>query len=367
MARRNKAPAAEAKHVDPDTLADAMAKAVADGDIVNLRMLFAPFSPARSSSAESFDTDKYAYLLPDTPEERKTRQFEKARSLVRGRNVWDHIHGELDAKRPARLPSELVMMLGDNAVAQGKYSAAAQAYEMLRIRSRMQEAFFDEGDRALDGGDVKRGVSAYVIGTGLDYDFAAFPEPLPQVPDYQTRALMLHAVYPERWEDCVGLQDTGRFVQTALGFLLMNPATAARFEDRSLEMRTAFVTQLARRLDPEWDNCLEHFREAVKLADDFRKQMERQAGGRETQADDHTLAEEIEEQQAGDPELIPAALLGRAIEGGTWWQYMKELAYAHPAAVLFVSRQQLGDTEIVVPRYRRDCPLAQALGLPSAG
>ena len=60
---------------------------------------------------------------------------------------------------------------------------------------------------------------------------------------------------------------------------------------------------------------------------------------------DSALALEIREQQSKDPRLISAHLLGRKIENGEWWQYMKELAYEHPAAILFVARQVVGSRD----------------------
>ena len=47
-----------------------------------------------------------------------------------------------------------------------------------------------------------------------------------------------------------------------------------------------------------------------------------------------------------------------------WWQYLKDMAYAHPASALFVARQAVShDTEIIMPRYRADSQLARRLGL----
>src|SRR5690606_12280615 len=125
---------------------------------------------------------------------------------VRDDETWRHVQTELEANRPAQLPSDLLLMLADNAVRQGKYTSAAQAYELLRIRSRMQDEFYAAADRALDENDVARAVRGYRAATGLAYDYAAFPEPLPEVPDYQTRALLLHGEYPTRPDDCVALK-----------------------------------------------------------------------------------------------------------------------------------------------------------------
>ena len=46
-----------------------------------------------------------------------------------------------------------------------------------------------------------------VIALGLQYDYAAFPEPLPAVPDYQERAPALHSVYPASTEQTLSLQE----------------------------------------------------------------------------------------------------------------------------------------------------------------
>ena len=60
---------------------------------------------------------------------------------------------------------------------------------------------------------------------------------------------------------------------------------------------------------------------------------------------------------------MPVALRGRVIDDGEWWQYLKELAFLHPAGILFVSRQFIGEREIIVPLYREGCPVVHALGL----
>src|SRR5690606_15338578 len=89
--------------------------------------------------------------------------------------------------------------------------------------------------------------------------------------------------------------------------------------------------------------------------------LEKQANQREQTG----LAEEIKaQQQEEDPAEIPRILLGRDIPGGEWWQYITELAYAHPAAVLFVVRQFVSkDLEIIMPRYVNQSPVINTLGL----
>lgn len=349
-----------AKAVDFDEVSDALAKAVREGDIVNFRLVFSPFSPARPVSTESFDMPKYAYLLADG-ESDSGQQFEAARALVTHPQLAADIRRELDARRPPQLPWQLVMELGDNAVRLGKFSSAAQAYELLRIRARMQREFFDQADAALDAGDVRKGVAGYIVGTGLAYDYAAFPEPLPIIPDFQTRALVLHAEYPAKPEDCIGFRDPKALLQTALSYLLLDPEAAARLDDRPMDTKLAFLTVLVGLQDPDWETFLERFREAEaaaqQLLERFREMVSASA-----------LAEEINAFMGSadvlnDVTRIPALLLGYEIEDGEWWQYLKELVHKHPAAALLVSRQAFGDFEILVPRYAPDSPIAQALGL----
>jgi hypothetical protein len=357
MARRN---ASEQKSVNPDLAAAAIAKCICDGDIVNLRLLFGPFSPARANSTEHFETDKYAYLLPDDTL-RAQPAFTDWVRRVREPGMWAYITGELEANRPARLPHELVMALADNAVRAEKYTSAAQAYEMLRVRGRMQEVFLAAADRALDAGDIPRAVRGYLVATGLDYDYAAFPEPQPAIPDFQTRALMLHGEYPLRAEDCFALQETDAFVSAALAYLLLSPGAAARLDSRPVETRARFLAELVRRRDPQWDAFAERYRAACDKMRAFADRIARSA--EESRAAGDALQRDIEEQLGDDPRSLPTLLLGRDLGGAEWWQYLKELAFSHPAGVLFVARQMVGDVEILVPRYRADSPLPGVLGL----
>ncbi|MBX7256290.1 MAG: hypothetical protein K1Y02_07995 [Candidatus Hydrogenedentes bacterium] len=347
------------KVVDYEKLAKALAKAVYDGDIVNFRLLFLPFSPAREESSERFESEKYAYLLPDADTE-GTRAFRDVLALVKQDKIWSHILSELKANRPAQMPWELILALGDNAVRTGKYTSAAQCYEMLRVRPKLQEEFFVQADESLEAGKIDKAVSGYVVATGLEYNYAAFPEPLPMVLNFQTHALMLHGVYPEKPEDCVALQEPESFVRTALTYLLGDSRAAARLEGRPLNTRLAFLEQLVRYRDPNWPDFVHRYREACKKMTEFDKRISqaKSEAGRGA-----SLADEIAELLGDDPSTIPAMLLGRSIPSGEWWQYIKELAFVHPPSVLFVSRQLIGPKEIVVPRYRGDSPVPRTLGL----
>jgi len=344
------------KVVNPELTARALAKSVAEGDIVNLRLLFASFSPARADSTEAFEDNKYSYLLPGAEE--SSTAFTAALQAVKQASTWAHVQRELAAHRPPQLPAELVLLLGDNAVRTGKWTSAAQAYELLRIRRKMQDEFFAQGAAALDAGDIPRAVRAFRTGVGLGFDYAAFPEPLPLVPQYQTRSLMLHGTYPQRPEDCVALLEPDLHVQVALDYLLYDSAATARLREVAPQTRLEFLRELVRQSDAGWDTFAANYAEACKrtLALGARRQ---QVGAQQAA----TLAEEIEEQQAADPWEITRALLGRSIEGGEWWQYLKELAYEHPASVLFISRQLVGDQEILMPRLRGGSPVPAALGL----
>jgi len=349
------------KPVDMDLGAEALAKAVCDGDIVNFNMLFAAFSPLRSSSTEILENEKYSYLLPDDAQ-RATESFSAALDAVRTAETWSHIQTELEAKRPVQLPSDLLLMLADNAVREEKYSVAAQAYELLRIRHKMLEEFLKQADAALDADDIPTGVSGYLIALGLSYDYAAFPEPLPGVLNYQSKALMLHGVYPTRPEDCVALQAEETHLNTALELLLVDEEISARLKTYPIEKRLKFLSELVSRLDPNWDSFRARFAEACLLTQSFGERLKRIA---EPHAE--TLEEEIEEQQGADPREIMKTLLGREIENGEWWQYLKQLGYEHPAAVLFIARQLVGETEILMPRMLSGSSVPSALGLAGEG
>ncbi len=343
-----------------DLTASALAKAVADGDLVNFTAIFMPASPAHEDSTENFNTDKYAYMLPDSEQEQQS-QYKDALDLVRKPEIWTLIQQELDANRPAQLPYELVMLLADNALRLEKFTCASQAYEILRIRERMQQEFLAHGDKALDNRDMATAVRAYRTAIGLAYDYAAFPSPLPEVADYQARALVLHGDYPEKIEDCVGMKDTESFVQVALNFLLVDASIAARLAERSIELKLDFLKELVLHLDPNWDAFSQRFREAQETANELHEKIKSYLAESSTVA--LSLAEEIEGMLVGDPRRIAHQLLGREIQDGEWWQYLKELTYKHPAAALFVARQELGKSEVIVPRCRPDLELAVMLGL----
>ncbi len=350
-----------------------LAFAVAEGDIVNFRFLFFPYSPLRHDSTEDIETPKYAYLHPvdeDCP------RFREALARTSSVVMHDRVQKELDKKGPAQLPAELVLLLADNAVRLEKYTAASQAYELLRIRRRMMEEFFVQADKALDEGDLPRAVRGYRIATGLEYDYAAFPEPLPAVPNYQSQALMLHAEYPRQPEDSVALQLPDVHVKTAIAYLLLNAEAAARLEKRSLDTQLDFVAELIRQRDPNWPEFAKRYVEACAYLDDlgerWRQAKEPEATeegedgeGAATESKEITLADEIEQEQSEEQLAhVPELLLGRSIPEGEWWQYLKDLAYTHPASVLFIARQMVSkDIEILVPRYHTESPLVKRLGL----
>jgi len=358
MARKK---SGEKAPVDQETIDRCVAKTVAEGDIVNFRFLFFPYSPLRDDSSEDITTTKYAYLVPE-PDEEDGGAYREALRKARERDVQAHVRAQLEKDGPAQLHADLVLLLADNAVRLEKYAAAAQAYELLRIREKMRETILDEADAALDAGDITRAVRGYAVASGLTYNYASFPEPLPAVPDYQTKSLMLHAVYPRRPEDSVAIQTPEAHTATALNYLLRDNTLPTRLAERPLDTRIAFLAAFVRAMDPEWDTFAERYKEACGVVDslsDRLRQRDAAAG------DGESLATEIDQQQGDEVFLeIPALLLGRSIEKGEWWQYLKELAYLHPAAPLFVTRQFVTkQLEIIMPRYVKDSPVVHALGL----
>jgi hypothetical protein len=336
-----------------------LARTVAEGDIVNFRFLFISYSPLRADSSEDIEASKYTYLRPANTD---SAAYRAALALTQQGPIREHVRKQLNYKGPAQYPHELVLALGDNAVRLGKYTAAAQAYELLRIRRRMKDEFLTQGDAALDAGKTLPAVKAYTIATGLDYDYAAFPEPLPAAPNHQTRALMLHARYPQKPEEALALQPTDVHLKEALNYLLLDQESAARLLERPIEVQVEFITAWVRQQDPQWDAFAQRYREACGLVKTIGERLQRQANRAEGVS---AIEEAIQAQQeAHDPRAVPAKLLGRAIENGEWWQYLKDLAYQHPASILFVSRQFVSrDLEIIMPRLQLGNPLIQRLGL----
>jgi len=346
--------------VDSATVAQCVAKAVAEGDLVNLRFLFIDYSPLRDGSSENIAWDKYAYLRP-TGEQESGPHYQRALEIVQRPEVREQVRKQLEKPPPPQLHADLVLELADNAVRLGKNTVASQAYELLRIREGMQAEFFKGADLALDEQDYTRAARALVIATSLDYDYAAFPEPAPAVPNFQTRALVLHAVYPRRPEDSVSLQPPERHLETALKYLLLDDDAAPRLAERSQEEKLALAEALVKFRDPNWEAFVQRYRETVDLVREYGEALKQSA----EEGEPASLQDEIEQQQEErDPRRIPAHLLGREIEDGQWWQYLKELAYEHPPAVLFVTRQMVArDVEIIMPRYLKDSPLVTRLGL----
>lgn len=346
--------------VSQDTIDKCLAKAVSEGDMVNFRLLFLSFSPLREDSQEDITRPKYQYLLP---EDEHDKHYKAAMAEINTPLMHEIIKRELARKGPAQLPSELVMLLADNAVRLGKFSTAAQAYELLRIRNRMQEMFYEQGEAALEAGDIKRAVKAFRIAVGLEYDYAAFPEPLPAFPKWPTRALMLHAVYPARIEDFLCLQPLEIWLKVSLTFLLANAQAAARLEKRPQEQQVAFFVELVHQIDPDWKKFAERYKKAAELVREIGERLKRDA--EHIRKEGETLEEVIEDLTAEvDPQEVPATLVGRRIEPGEWWQYIKDLAYLHPAGILFVSRQLVSkDSEIIMPRHVAGNPVVKALGL----
>jgi len=345
------------RQADQETIDSCIASAIADGDVVNFRTLFLSYSPLRSYSSEDIHTSKYAYLRPESD---SSSAFKQALALVKRSDISAHIRAQLERKGPPQLPAEPLMMLADNAVRLGKYGAAAQAYELLRVRRRMREEYLRQADEALAAGHVSRAVYGYRTAAGLNYDYAAFPEALPQVPDYQSKALMLHAEYPHNPTDGIALRPPEEQVRTGLSYLLNDAEISGRLEAIDFELASAFLVELIHQSDSEWDAFVARFKEACALVQEHGARLERQKTNGAL-----NLAEEAADQLVtADPREISAKLLGREIPGGEWWQYLKELAYQHPAAALFVSRQAVSkDLEIIMPRFLQGSPIAERLGL----
>jgi len=341
-------------------LDECLAYAVAEGDIVNFRLLFMPASPFRKDSPEDASTPKYDYLFPETTD---TPRYREALSLIQQEDISRFIREQLDRKGPPKLPWQAVLALGDNAARLGKYTAAAQAYELLRVRRRIQDIVLDKADERLNRGEIAAAVRGYTIALGLQYDYAAFPEPLPAVPDYQERAPALHSVYPASTEQTLSLQEDAVLCKAALNYLLPYAEFSGRLEQAAPETRIQFTAALIRGLDHDWAAFAEVFRKAAQLTANYQPVFDKLNAFR---PDIIEVLAEPPLDPAILPELrtIPQMLSRASAANHEWWHYIKTMAYHHPGAALFVSRQRLSATEeIVVPRIRPDSALAKALEL----
>jgi hypothetical protein len=344
-----------------DALLDqSLAFAIEQGDIVNFRLLFMPSSPFRPDSPEDASDSKYNYLFPDSD---SGQRYPEALAWVHKPDIAAFVRAQLDRKGPPKLPWQLVKVLGDNAVRLGKYTAAAQAYELLRIRRRMQDIILDQADEHLREHDIAAAVNGYRIALGLQYDYGAFPEPLPAVPDYQERAPALHMTYPATQEQTLSLQSDEVLCKTALTYLLPFSEFASRFQQIPPEVILPFTVALVRILDVDWEAFATAFRQSLAITAQYEDLFVR------INAYSTEILEVLEEKLIDDSNLeelrkIPEILAGSSGEHWEWWQYLKHLAYHHPGAALFVSRQRLSaKEEIVVPRVRLDSELARSLGL----
>lgn len=351
-----------AKIVEQEVIDLAMAKAIADGDIVNFHFLFLPYSPLREDSTEDIYSIKYSYLLP-TDEEEQSPTFKSALDLVSREDIRQHINKQLHKKGPVQLPSELLLALADNAVRQEKFTSASQAYELLRIRRRMQELFFEQGEIELMQGDIPTAVRAYRIASSLEYDYGAFPEPLPAVPRYHEHALILHAEYKTRQNECIGNLPLEDFLKTAFHYLFLLPEHASKITNKPTEIQVKFLIELIQQIDPNWEQFVQHVQETIPLIQELYQELKLRMEGI---ASGHLREDEWDEGLDTEKFLtISELLLGRKLNNPEWWAYLKELAYEHPPSMLFIDRQLIGkEKEIIIPRYNLENPVVQQLNLP---
>lgn len=337
-----------------------LAHAVAEGDIVNFRFLFMPASPVRPDSMEDIDTPKYAYLFP---EDETAPRYQQALELVQRPELAHYMQEQLKKNGPPQLPWQLVLALADNAVHLGKFTAASQAYELLRIRRRMQEMLLDKADAAVQQQRIADGVQGYVIANRLDYDYAAFPEPLPAVPNYQERALRLHSVYQHGAKNVLAMQEDNAIVSAALNYLFANPELAQRIKQLPDEHNVEFVVRLIRSMDENWDSFAERYRQAAQVVARHRALIDK-INTYSPEALDLLFEQLLDTEQMADLKEVPALLLGDTETGREWWQVIKTLSYHHPAAALFVFRQRLSaKDEVIIPLCNQDSILARTLNL----
>ncbi len=353
--------AVQQKYIDPFVIQQCLACAVAEGDIVNFRFMFMPASPLRPDSCEDIDEPKYAYLLPL---DESCPRYQEALRLVQRSDISDYVSAQLSKKGPPQLPWELALALADNALLLGKYTAAAQAYELLRIRRRMQELIVEKADALLnEPGNIDAAAKAYLAASSLNYDYAAFPEPLPAVPNYQERALALHGVYPDAPEKSLAMQPAEILLKEAIKYLLLNADFSQRLDVLPVDVKARLVATFVRELDADWDAFVTAFREAQHIVQRHHQLLDR-INTYSPEALGLLYEQLLDSAQMEELRQIPTILLHVSCEQITWWQCLKDLSYHHPGAALFMARQRLSEKEeLLVPRCRTDSLLGRELGL----
>ncbi len=348
------------KQIDYALLDKCLAHAIAEGDYVNLRFLFLPASPFRADSPEDIAAPKYAYLLPEDEAEPRYRA---ALDKVRHPETARYLRAQLAKSGPPQLPWELILQLADNAVLLGKYTAASQAYELLRIRRRMQDAFREQGDAALKAGRVSDAVQGFVIASGLDYDYAAFPEPLPTVPNYQERALALHGQYPASPGAALALQPDAALIKTALNYLLLDSEGLRGFDAHEAEHLPELAAGLVRCFDTDWNGFADCFARAHEITSTHAALLDT-INSYAPDALGVLFESVLDEEQIAALKEAQSLLLNRDNSDLEWWQCLQSLCYRHPGAALFVRRQRLSAAdEILIPLCRDDSHFARCLGL----
>ena len=143
--------------------------------------------------------------------------------------------------------------------------------------------------------------------------------------------------------------------------MLNDSEAAARLKQRPIETSLALLEELFHQSAPAWEEFAGRYKEACALVLEFGERLRKTNADSETDA--ANVRDEVAEQMGSDPMAITQLLLGREIEDGEWWQYLKEIAYQHPAAILFIARQAIGDQEILVPRLRGGSSVASRVGI----
>ncbi|MGC8846486.1 MAG: hypothetical protein ACP5QY_11625, partial [Candidatus Hydrogenedens sp.] len=206
-------------------------------------------------------------------------------------------------------------------------------------------------------------VRAYRIASALEYDYSAFPEPLPAVPRYHDQALILHAEYKNKWSECIGNMPMESFLRVGFNYLFLLPEHAGKITTKPIEIQIPFLIELVRQIDTKWEEFIQNIKEVIPLMEELYQEIKIRIG---RIADGHLWEDEWDEGLNTEKYLeIPERLLGRTLNQKDWWAYLRELCYEHPPSALFIARQMIGkEQEIIIPRYDSDNPIIQQLGLP---
>jgi hypothetical protein len=261
--------------------------------------------------------DALAYLMPGE-EEAASDRFRAATELV------ESCRWEGDA-----VPATILEETAKEAIACGKFAYAEDAYRLLGIKKEMVALYAQTAEQFLRNGKPKHAAISLFVAASIDD---------PIGPHYQYLGPELHAECRTRPQQCVTALSADPLLDAAIRFLLPHEQFVDRIESLiKPEHKKQIVGALAASRDLDLPGLVSNLRAAVA---------------------------ELSRVENGTPDdygSIMPALLGRAIESGEAWQYLKDFCFEHPLGALCVCIKIVRYTPVLVPVIRDGASIVELL------